>query len=79
MTIGFWINLPIGGLTIGALLLFLDSRTLVDEKRSVVDRFRAIDVLGFVLFSGAVLQLTSPRELNSVVIVGTAVEIMVKS
>lgn len=57
MTIGFWINLPIGGLTIGALLLFLDSRTLVDEKRSVVDRFRAMDVLGFVLFSGAVLQL----------------------
>lgn len=40
-----------------ALLFFLHSRTLVDDKRSVLERFRAMDVLGFALFSGAVLQL----------------------
>jgi hypothetical protein len=40
-----------------ALVFFLKSRTLLDEKRSVLDRFRAMDFLGFVLFSGAIIQL----------------------
>jgi hypothetical protein len=40
-----------------ALVLFLKSRTLLDEKQSVLDQFRAMDFLGFVLFSGAIIQL----------------------
>jgi predicted MFS family arabinose efflux permease len=40
-----------------ALVLFLKSRTLLNEKRSVPDRFQAMDFLGFVLFSGAIIQL----------------------
>jgi len=39
------------------LLLFLNSRTVADEKKSVWARLKSIDFLGFVLFSGAVIQL----------------------
>ncbi|KAF2706114.1 MFS general substrate transporter [Pleomassaria siparia CBS 279.74] len=53
----FWINLPIGGITLVTLLLFLNSRTHIDEKRSVVTRLRGMDLVGFALFSGAVVQL----------------------
>ncbi|KAF1948116.1 MFS general substrate transporter [Byssothecium circinans] len=43
----FWINLPIGGITLVTVLLSLNSRKHINEKRSVVTRLRSMDLAGF--------------------------------
>ncbi|KAF2682399.1 MFS general substrate transporter [Lentithecium fluviatile CBS 122367] len=53
----FWINIPIADITLVTLLLFLNSRTVVDEKRSILPRLKGLDLLVFALFSGTVVQL----------------------
>ena len=54
---GFYLNLPIGGLTILIIFLILDSRAHQRDPTSIWQRIRSLDYVGFIFFSGAILML----------------------
>ncbi|KAF2008162.1 MFS general substrate transporter [Amniculicola lignicola CBS 123094] len=53
----FYINLPIGGVTIGALMFFFNPPTRVVETDAVVDRIKRLDIIGSLLFIPAVIMI----------------------
>jgi hypothetical protein len=59
IVLGFFINLPCGGVVTLSLLIILipDYRVKGDEKQTVLQKLRRLDLIGFSLFTPTTIQL----------------------
>ncbi|KAE8549500.1 hypothetical protein EYB25_008022 [Talaromyces marneffei] len=53
----FWINLPIGGLTVATVVIFFSSPAKQTPKQSLVQKLRGLDAAGAVLLISAIICL----------------------
>ena len=53
----FYINLPLGGLTIICLILFFNPKSRKHTARKFLDRFKDLDIVGNILILGACIML----------------------
>lgn len=56
-SIGFYINLPLGGITLGILLLVFHPPARDNNQMSQLEKLKNLDILGFLLFSPAIVML----------------------
>jgi MFS family permease len=53
----FWLNLPVGGVSIIIVFLFLHLRKSTTEATPLKEKLENLDLLGFALFAGAITML----------------------
>jgi MFS family permease len=69
----FYFNLPVGGVTILAMILFFNPKNTLDTKRSFGSRVLDLDILGNILLLGACVMLfiafQHTEEVSSILVV----------
>ncbi|CAH0021576.1 unnamed protein product [Clonostachys rhizophaga] len=53
----FWINLPIGGVGVAIVFIFLHVKPARTESAPLTEKLRSFDLLGFFLFAGSITML----------------------